>query len=92
MTVGELKKLLDEHPSDQEVVILEQPAWPFEHAVAGVTSVDHINVELRNEDPPAQLETPTGLNGSDVPDQRVFIVAGRQLCYGHTEVFHHVEQ
>jgi hypothetical protein len=78
MTVQQLIELLKREDQDAEVMLAQQPSWPFEYSVRGV-------VARREFDEPEDDEC----RGPD--DNRrendVFIVEGSQLRYGHRDAF-----
>ena len=74
MTIDELIERLedyrDELGGDAEVRLMTQQNWPFENEIVGLASGDEINEADDGED-------------EDVEDDLVvFIVEGRQRCYG----------
>jgi hypothetical protein len=83
MTVSELIERLKEYRDefgDAEVRLMTQSNWPFENAVAGVTSGAEIN-EAGDEDDPD--------DDGDVDDDRVvYICEGEQLGYGTKRAWH----
>lgn len=82
MKVSELIELLEEQDPDAEVLVMMQKNWPFECALAGVTTRDEMlraDAEERDEDDGEQAE-PRVESGTAKSD--VFLVEGEQLRYG----------
>jgi len=76
MKVSELIELLEEQDPDAEVILQSQSNWPFEVALAGITTRDEVlRADGDDDDDGAELEP--GLARSDV-----FLVEGEQLRYG----------
>jgi len=79
MTIDELIQRLEEYRDeiggDAEVRLMTQQNWPFENEIVGLASGEEINDPDDEED-------------EDVDeDQVVFIVEGRQRCYGSTRAW-----
>ena len=77
MTVSELIERLEEYRDEMgsvEVRLMTQSHYPFENAVAGVTSGAEIN-EAADEDDPKD-------DGDADDDDVLYIVEGQQLGYG----------
>lgn len=85
MTISELIEVLQEQQEhlgpDVEVRIMEQPAWPFEYEVEGVVS----RSEIRERRDPADDELDD--EPEDKEPETVFILEGRQLCYGNKDAW-----
>ena len=80
MKVSELIELLQEQDPDATVLVMMQQNWPFECALAGVTTRDEMlraDAEERDEDEDAERPLEHGLARNDV-----FLVEGTQLRYG----------
>ena len=78
MKVSELIELLEEQDPDAEVLVMSQPNWPFELALAGVTTREEMLRADRDDgddDEEPRLERGTAKND-------VFLVEGEQLRYG----------
>lgn len=74
MTVGELIEYLEQYDRDAQVLLMEQPGWPFEYSINGVVSREEIINQEPDEDR-AELG-----DGEEIND--VFILEGTQLRYG----------
>jgi len=74
ITVGELIELLEQYDRDAQVLLMEQPSWPFEYSIRGVVSREEIVNQEPDEDR-AELG-----DGEEIND--VFILEGTQLRYG----------
>ena len=79
MTIDELIQRLEEYRDDlggeAEVRLMTQQNWPFENEIVGLASGEEIN-------------DPDDAEDEDVDeDQVVFIVEGRQHCYGSTRAW-----
>jgi len=74
MTVGELIEYLEQYDRDAQVLLMEQPRWPFEYSINGVVSRE----EIINQEPDEDLAE-LG-DGEEIND--VFILEGTQLRYG----------
>ncbi|MGV3483353.1 MAG: hypothetical protein ACO1RT_02915 [Planctomycetaceae bacterium] len=71
-----LNEYREEHGGDVEVRLMTQQNWPFENRICGVTSGAEMN-EASEDDPSEHFDD------QDVAeDAIVYIVEGRQLCYG----------
>lgn len=68
MNVRELIEELEQYDDDTEVRLMSQPSWPFEYGIEGVTERDAFQGDDDDED--------------DAADNSVFLLEGRQLCYG----------
>jgi hypothetical protein len=75
MNVSQLISILSECDPDAQVFTLQQPNWPFEYSIAGVT----VREEFSNLD---EGELPAGCATSDV-----FLVEGSQLRYGSRDAW-----
>lgn len=78
MTIDELIERLqeyrDEIGGDAEVRLMTQQNWPFENSIYGLAS----GVEINNyDDDEGEID-----DGDTAEDAVLFIVEGRQLCYG----------
>jgi hypothetical protein len=81
MKVSELIELLEEQDPDAEVlVMMQQPNWPFELSLAGVTTREEMLRADRDEDDGDDDEEPRLERGTAKND--VFLVEGEQLRYG----------
>lgn len=74
MTVGELIEYLEQYDRDAQVLLMEQPGWPFEYSINGVVSREEIINQETDEDR-AELG-----DGEEIND--VFLLEGTQLRYG----------
>jgi len=74
MTVGELIEYLEQYDRDAQVLLMEQPGWPFEYSINGVVSREEIINQEPDEDR-AELG-----DGEEIND--VFLLEGTQLRYG----------
>ena len=80
MKVRELIEILEEFDSEAEVLLSVQPAWPFEHTLAGVCQRSDL---MEEDDGEADDEDQgQGLSGEELPANDVFLVEGTQLRYG----------
>jgi hypothetical protein len=82
MKVSELIELLEEQDPDAEVLVMMQRNWPFECALAGVTTREEMlraDAEEREAEGDAANE-PRLESGTAKSD--VFIVEGDQFRYG----------
>lgn len=73
MQVKDLLRILERADPEANVLIMEQPHYPFEHDIAGVTSREDFEEDCDREFDSA---TPA------IAQSDVFIVAGAQLRYG----------
>ncbi len=86
----ELKELLEAgHNPDANVLIMEQPTYPFENAISGITLREDFEDEDEDEEPEfgsprAPKRKTSEMDGE--PDD-VFILEGRQLRYGSKEAW-----
>lgn len=83
MTISEMIAQLEEqleNEGDIEVRIMSQPNWPFEYEIEGLISRKEI--AERNYDP-----------ADDEPEDKepscVFVLEGRQVCYGNKDAWEH---
>ena len=79
MTIDEwiqrLEEYRDDLGGDAQVRLMTQQNWPFENEIVGLTSGEEINDQDDEED-------------EDVDeDSVVFIVEGKQRCYGSTRAW-----
>ncbi len=79
MTIDELIQRLEEYRDDlggdAQVRLMTQQNWPFENEIVGLASGEEINDPDDEED-------------EDVDeDSGVFIVEGKQRCYGSTRAW-----
>ena len=79
MTIDELIQRLEEYRDDlggdAQVRLMTQQNWPFENEIVGLASGEEINDPDDEED-------------EDVDeDSVVFIVEGKQRCYGSTRAW-----
>ena len=81
MTVGELIELLEQYDRDANVLIMEQPNWPFEYAIEGVISREEVMDMSREEDGDDVIPR----DGEEKSD--VFILEGTQLRYGSKDAW-----
>lgn len=81
MKVRELIEALEDCDQDAEVLIAEQPTYPFENSVVGIAVREEV-LRLSNEEPE---ELGEGVHGNDV-----FIVEGQQLRYGSKDIWANV--
>ena len=92
MKVRELIELLQGQDQDAEVLLVEQPNWPFEHAIQGITN-RHSMIQneryMRGEDDESDTNDacPEGTSPTDV-----FIVEGRNIRYGSKAAWTTVER
>jgi hypothetical protein len=79
MRVRELIEILGDCDPDAEVLIMSQPSWPFENAIAGVAVREEFGEDdgLDGDSEKAERHPEPGTATSDV-----FIVEGQQLRYG----------
>lgn len=91
MRVSDLISILEDYDGDAEVRIMSQPSWPFEYAVTNVVSrpelVDEEECECECGHLPHNEDCEDMLYEREHPDRDkgisdVFIVEGRQICYG----------
>ena len=80
MTVGQLKDLLEGYEDDMEVRIASQPNWPFEYGIRGVVSRSEVDEEDPDEEEDEERDP-------SAPEDCLFIVEGRQLCYGNKNIW-----
>jgi hypothetical protein len=71
MKVRQLLDLLADYDEDLEVRIMSQSSWPFENSVHGVCDREEMGEEDDDPDDP------------NTQPNAVFVVEGRQLCYGN---------
>jgi len=76
LTVGDLRMMLEGLDEDMEVRMASQPSWPFEYAIAGVTT------KRRAEQADDDID-------EEVPHEQdiAYIVEGEQLCYASKNLF-----
>jgi hypothetical protein len=74
MKVAELIEILEGMDPDAEVLIGSAPAWPFEYAIAGVTTREDVLAETEDENDPVYED-------NKAPSD-VFLLEGEQLRYG----------
>ena len=78
MTVAELIEELQQFDEELEVRLMEQPGWPFEYSIKGVTD--------RHAIAAVEMEEGEASGDPGVEDKKstntVFILEGNQLCYG----------
>lgn len=72
LTVGELKERLDGVDDEVEVRLVEQPSWPFEYSLAGVTLLTDHDLEH---------------DGDHEAEEILYLVEGRQICYASHDLF-----
>ena len=77
MTVRELIEYLEQFDEDAQVLIMEQPSWPFEYSIDGVITREELIERRKEEDDGTAEELGDGMNKNDV-----FLVEGTQLRYG----------
>ena len=80
MKVSELIELLEKQDPDAEVILQQQPGWPMEYTLGGVTTRDEVlraEAEQRDDD----AEDPHGLENGRARND-VFLVEGSHLRYG----------
>lgn len=82
MKVRDLIELLQKQEQDAEVFMLEQPSWPFEHSIRGITTrrdvLEHERDDALTIHDDCELEyARDGKKPSDV-----FIVEGDNVRYG----------
>ena len=76
MKVSELIEILEDMDPEATVLVVSQPAWPFELELAGVCQRSDL---VEDED-----EEQAGDAGGDaLPANDVFLVEGTQLRYGN---------
>lgn len=83
MKVSEMIAQLEEqleNEGDIEVRIMSQPNWPFEYEIEGLVSSKEIAERTNDpaDDEPEDREPP-----------RVFVLEGRQVCYGNKDAWEH---
>ena len=86
MTVGELKTMLEGLDEDMEIRSVSQPSWPFEYAIAGITT----KRRAQQADNEANcLEDVPYDEGEEVKEEQdiAYIVEGEQLCYASRNLF-----
>jgi hypothetical protein len=79
MTKGQLVRYLEDYDDNCEVRIMTQQNWPFENAISDVVCNEDIPSREREDE---EFET-KDYDGKPNPKNRVFIVEGRQMCYGN---------
>jgi hypothetical protein len=72
VTVGKLIEALSRYPEDANVLIANQPSYPFEVEILGVGTRESIDDDNNHD-------------GTDKSD--VFLVEGDQLRYGNSEIW-----
>ena len=77
MTVRELIEYLEQFDEDAQVLIMEQPSWPFEYSIDGVITREELIERRKEEDDGTAEELGYGMDKTDV-----FLVEGTQLRYG----------
>lgn len=81
MKVSELIELLEKQDPTAEVLVMMQKNWPFECALAGVTTRDEmLRADAEERDDGGEQAEPRVESGTAKND--VFIVEGQQLRYG----------
>lgn len=81
MKVSELIELLEEQDPDAEVLVMMQENWPFECALAGVTTREEMLRADRDEDGDGDEDEEPRLERGTAKND-VFLVEGEQLRYG----------
>lgn len=76
MTVRQLMEELEQYDPDAQVLMMQQPSWPFEYSIEGVTQRWMFDEELATDDAEDRDDRGTK-RGSDV-----FLLEGTQLRYG----------
>ena len=81
MKVRDLIEFLSEMDDDADVIIVTQPAWPFENRLDGIIQRDQM------EQSSGGGHFDGGRNGSD---NDVLLACGRQLRYGPRSIWDEV--
>lgn len=81
MKVHELIEILEDMDPDAEVFLGVQPAYPFEHAVAGVVQRGDWVEEDETEEPWTDRDC-WGASDGQLPRNDVLILDGGQVRYG----------
>jgi hypothetical protein len=68
MNVSELIEYLEDCDPEAEVLIMEQPGWPFEYSVIGIATREDFEETAEDE--------------RDKKSNDVFLLEGKQLRYG----------
>lgn len=79
MKVRELIELLQKQEQDAEVFMLEQPSWPFEHSIRGITTRRDV---LEHEHYTRGDDDEFDYARDDKKPSDVFIVEGDNVRYG----------
>lgn len=99
MKVRELISLLEDFDGEADVRIMSQQSWPFENSIYDVTDrqsfAGHEDCECDEECGHAvsgececgECAFGTDADGNPLQASDVFIVEGRQLCYGSKDAW-----
>ena len=85
MKVKDLIEMLQSEDPEAEVRSMQQPSWPFEYEVSGVVTREAITEFRRLEleyEPGALAEEEYDPEADEKPAATVFLLEGRQVCYG----------
>jgi hypothetical protein len=82
MTVRELIEMLESEDPDAEVRSMQQPSWPFEYEIAGVVTREAIYAARRDSEPGGDDDDDDEPESDEKPQATVFLLEGRQVCYG----------
>ncbi len=88
MTVGELIEMLEEQDPDAEVRLQEQPTYPFEYDIAGITSSKEIVRAQADEMDGEKADEAEAAAEDD--DEIIYLLEGTQLGYGSREAWNQV--
>jgi hypothetical protein len=82
LTVGDLKRMIEDLDDDMEVRTASQPSWPFEYSIASVEVIDLNAPELQDDDGESVYDPYIEREpGSPEPNEVCYIVEGTQLGY-----------
>jgi hypothetical protein len=85
MKVIELLEFLEECDPEAEVRIMSQPTWPFELNISSVRT----RGEFENPEDYEGAKDWTDIGEVQHKGTDVFLIEGRQLCYGSKKAWNH---
>jgi len=79
MKVSQLIEMLEQMPEDAEVMLAQQPNWPFEYSLGDVVMV---GPDADNQQPRSMTRRARDEDEDDRPDENiVYLVEGSQTRY-----------
>lgn len=94
LTVGELLEILEGFDVDTEVRMMHQESYPFEYDIEHVAQRKDFEQDEREEEMKEMTTEERGeyldylaANPSEEKPNCVFLVEGRQLCYGNKKAW-----